>query len=83
MATSMPARTDPVIDTICGVGCSIMRAPVVRSPVMTLNTPAGRNSAATSANSRVDCGVVSEGFSTVVFPAAIAGATFQTAMLSG
>ena len=24
-ATSMPARTDPVIETICGVGCSIIR----------------------------------------------------------
>ena len=30
----------------------------------------GRNSAATSASRRVDDGVVSEGFSTVVFPAA-------------
>ena len=54
-----------------------------RSPVTTLSTPAGRNSAATSASRRVDRGVVSEGLSTTVLPAAIAGATFQTAMLSG
>ena len=79
----MPARTDPVIETICGVGCSIIAAPVVRSPVITLSTPFGRNSAATSASSSVDCGVVSEGFSTVVLPAAMAGAIFHTAMLSG
>ena len=79
----MPARTLPVIDTICGIGSSIMAAPVVRSPVITLSTPGGRNSAATSASSRVDEGVVSLGFSTVVLPAASAGANFQTAMLSG
>ena len=82
-ATSMPARTEPVIETICGVLWSIIAAPVVRSPVITLSTPLGRNSAATSASSRVDCGVVSLGLSTVVLPAAMAGAIFHTAMLSG
>ena len=82
-ATSMPARTEPVIDTICGVLWSIIRPPVVRSPVITLSTPLGRNSAATSASRSVDEGVVSEGLSTVVLPAAIAGAIFHTAMLSG
>ena len=82
-ATSMPARTDPVMATICGVGCSRRAAPVLRSPVTTLSTPAGRNSAATSASLSVASGVVSDGLSTTVLPAAIAGATFQTAMLSG
>jgi len=51
--TSIPARTEPVIDTICGVRCSIIAAPAVLSPVMTvmtLTTPGGRNSAAISAN---------------------------------
>ena len=79
----MPARTEPVIEIICGIGSCVIAAPVVRSPVITLTTPAGTNSAMTSASSSVDCGVVSDGFSTVVLPAAIAGAIFQTAMLSG
>jgi hypothetical protein len=30
-----------------------------------------------------DAGVVSEGFRTIVFPAAIAGAHFQTAIIKG
>jgi hypothetical protein len=48
-----------------------------------LNTPAGKNSAAISASSSVDTGVVSDGFSTTVFPAASAGAIFHTAIISG
>jgi hypothetical protein len=82
-ATAMPARTEPVIEIIAGVGWSTIAAPVARPPVITLSTPAGRNSAATSASSRVDEGVVSEGFSTTVFPAAMAGANFHVAMFSG
>src|ERR671936_404067 len=49
LATAMPARTEPVIETIAGVGCTTSAAPVSRSPVTTLNTPSGRNSAITSA----------------------------------
>jgi hypothetical protein len=48
-----------------------------------LNTPGGRMSAVISANRRIDNGVSSEGFSTIVFPAASAGPSFHTAMLSG
>ncbi len=69
--------------TSWGVGWSIIAAPVERSPSTTLSTPGGRNSAATSASSSVESGVVSLGLSTVVFPAASAGANFHTAMLSG
>jgi len=36
-----------------------------------------------SAISNVDAGVVSEGLSTTVFPAAIPGAHFQTAIMNG
>ena len=50
---------------------------------MTLNTPGGRNSAAISASSSVDTGVVSEGLSTTALPAAMAGANFQTAIIIG
>ena len=43
----------------------------------------GKNSAAISASSSVDTGVVSDGLSTTVFPAASAGAIFQIAIISG
>ena len=79
----MPARTEPVIETICGVGCATSARPVSRSPVTTLNTPGGRNSAAISASMTVVTGVVSDGLSTTVLPAASAGANFQTAIISG
>ena len=64
-------------DHLPGSGARSSRRPVSRSPVITFSTPAGRNSAATSASSRVDDGVVSDGFSTIVLPAAIAGANFH------
>src|SRR6266478_2700108 len=46
-------------------------------------TPDGIMSAAISANSSVDTGVVSDGLSTTVLPAASAGANFQTAIIIG
>ncbi len=82
-ATSIPARTLPVIDTIAGAGCDTSARPVSRSPQITLNTPGGRNSAAISAISSVDTGVVSDGLRTTVLPAAMAGANFQTAIIIG
>jgi hypothetical protein len=82
-ATSIPARTEPVMETICGTACSTSARPVSRSPVTTLNTPSGRNSDMISAISSVDAGVVSDGLSTTVLPAAIAGAHFQTAIIIG
>ena len=52
---------------------------------MTFNTPGGRISASamSCANRTVETGVVSEGLSTTVLPAAMAGANFQTAIISG
>ncbi|CAB4851941.1 unannotated protein [freshwater metagenome] len=82
-ATSIPARTDPVMATICGDECSTSTRPVSRSPVTTLNTPGGRISAMSSAIRTVDTGVVSLGLRTTVFPAAIAGANFHTAIIMG
>ena len=79
----MPARTLPVIETMAGVGCSTSSRPVSRSPQTTLNTPSGRYSDMISAISRVEAGVVSDGFSTMVLPAARAGAHFHTAIISG
>ena len=82
-ATCMPARTEPVMETICGVRCSTTRRPVSRSPVTTLSTPGGRNSWASSASRMELAGVVSLGLSTTVLPAARAGAIFHTIIISG
>ena len=82
-ATAMPARTEPVMATICGVGCAMRAAPVSRAPSTTFSVPAGVCSATISASSSVDSGVDSAGLSTTVLPAASAGAIFHTAMLSG
>jgi hypothetical protein len=82
-ATSIPARTEPVIDTIAGTSWVTMARPVSRSPQITLKTPGGRNWAAISASSEVVAGVVSDGLSTTVLPAAMAGANFQTAIIIG
>src|SRR5689334_4853240 len=83
VATALPARVLPVIDTMAGVGCAASSAPVDRSPQTTLNTPGGRTSANSSAISTVLAGVVSLGLSTIVLPAASAGANFQTAIIIG
>ena len=53
------------------------------SPVITLNTPGGKMSAASSASRSAVKGVHSDGFSTTQFPAASAGPTFQIAIISG
>ena len=83
LATAIPARTEPVIETMSGRGCSTSAWPVLRSPVTTLNTPGGRTSANSSAIRTVLTGVVSDGLSTTVLPAASAGANFQTAIIIG
>ena len=83
VATSMPARVDPVIETRSVIGCLTRARPVSRSPVRTVKAPSGRNSAAISASRTAVDGVVSAGLSTTVLPAARAGAIFQTAIISG
>ena len=79
----MPARTEPVIATICGVGCATSARPVSRSPQTTLSTPGGRCSWQISASRVDEAGVVSLGLSTTVLPAARAGAIFQIIISSG
>jgi hypothetical protein len=51
--------------------------------VTTFSTPAGITSCARRANASRESGVCSDGFSTWTFPAASAGASFQTAIISG
>ena len=54
-----------------------------RSPQTTLSTPAGSTPAAISPTREAVAGVVSEGLSTTVLPAARAGAIFQMAIMNG
>ena len=79
----MPARTEPVTDTMAGIECSTSARPVSRSPHTTLKTPGGRTSAISCAINTVEAGVESPGFKTIVLPAAIAGAHFHTAIIIG
>ena len=54
------------------------------NPVTTLITPGGNPACSTRrANSSADALVYSEGLSTMVFPAASAGASFQVASING
>ena len=66
-------------------GCSTSRCPhTLPGPATTFSTPSGSpaSSAIRSSSSAVS-GVSSAGFSTTVFPAASAGATFHEAIASG
>ncbi|SAL62529.1 hypothetical protein AWB73_06884 [Caballeronia turbans] len=76
----MPARVDPVNDTISTSGCALSAAPTLGpSPFTRLNTPSGTPAACMiSANSTALIGDTSLGFSTTVQPAASAGATLHT-----
>jgi len=72
-----------VIDTIRGIGCETSVAPVSRSPQTRLATPLGKISCSFFTIHTAEAGVVSEGLSTTVLPAASAGANFQTAIIIG
>ena len=84
-ATRLPARVDPVNDTMSTSGWAAIASPTVGpSPVTRLNTPAGRPTSSTiSARRKAFSGATSLGFSTTVQPAASAGATFATVWCSG
>ncbi len=52
-------------------------------PLTMLSTPGGKRSAIISMRTMIDAGVCSAGLSTTQLPAAMAGASFQTAMRIG
>ena len=84
-AIPRPTAVEPVNATLATSGCSTRRRPHVRpGPATTLSTPSGSpaSSASRSSSSAVS-GVSSAGLSTIVLPAASAGATFHAAMTSG
>ena len=84
-STVRPTRVEPVNETMSTSGCRSSTAPQSAPvPVSTLTTPAGMPaSVAISANSRLVSGVSSDGLSTIVFPAAIAGRIFHAPICSG
>src|SRR5437773_9785542 len=81
----MPARVEPVNDIMSMPGCDDKASPTVGpSPLTRLNTPGGTPaSSSTSAKRIAFSGAISDGFSTIVQPAASAGATLQVIWLIG
>ena len=84
-ATSMPARVEPVNDIMSTSGCDASGTPTLTpSPFTRLNTPAGTPAASMiSAKMIAFSGATSDGLSTIVQPAASAGATLHAIWFSG
>ena len=84
-ATWMPARVEPVNETMSTSGCAASALPTPGpSPLTRLNTPGGTPaSCSTWANSNASSGAISLGFSTMVQPVASAGATLQPIWFAG
>ncbi len=80
-----PTAVEPVKETRSTPGCSARACPATGPrPVTRLKTPAGTPASCTaSAKSWAVSGVSSAGFSTIVQPAASAGATLATIWWSG
>ncbi len=83
-AISFPVLTSPVSETMPTSGWRTNVSPTGSpSPVITLNTPGGNRSSASSAILSAVRGVSSDGFSTMQLPVASAGPIFQIAIISG
>ena len=84
-ATRLPARVEPVKDTMSMPGWAAMASPTPGPvPLTRLNTPAGRpTSSTTSASSQAFSGATSDGLSTTVQPAARAAPTLHMIWCSG
>ena len=80
-----PARVEPVKLTMSTSGCAVRCAPTpAPSPFTRLNTPGGKPAASIiSASNMALSGACSAGFSTIVHPAASAGATFSITWFIG
>ena len=84
LAIHLPVPGEPVSDTMSTSGWVTSVEPAGSPwPVITLRTPEGKMSAASSAIFSVLIGVVSAGLITTVFPVASAGPIFHTAIISG
>ena len=84
-AISAPVFVPPVKEMVPIFGCCVIAAPtLVPCPWTMLRTPGGREaSRQISERRKAVMGVISEGLATAVFPAAMAGATFQVRRYSG
>jgi hypothetical protein len=82
---SLPARTEPVTVTSWVIGWRTSASPATRpAPVTTLTTPGGTPASShRRARARALRGVSSCGFSTMVLPAMIAGATLRANSAAG
>ena len=82
---SAPVAVEPVNATLSTPGCLTRCAPTVGpGPGTTLIVPGGKpTSLASSASRSAESGVAESGFSTIVQPAASAGASFQVVIISG
>ena len=81
---SRPTAVEPVKAILSTPGWSTSAAPVSPSPVTTFSTPAGMPASSASSPTRsAVSGVCSAGLSTIVQPAARAGAIFHAAISSG
>ena len=83
--TRLPARVEPVNETLSTSGCVAIASPTTGpSPVTRLNTPFGSPASwMMSARMKALIGATSLGFNTTVQPAASAGATFSAIWNSG
>src|SRR5258707_3155640 len=81
----MPARVEPVNEIMSRPGCALIAAPTSGpSPLIRLKTPLGTPASwRISAKSKAEVGVYSDGFKTIVQPAASAGATLQVIWFRG
>ncbi len=83
-ATVYPTSVEPVKASFVSPGWLSKACPAVEPrPVMMFMTPGGSTSDTILPSSSKVSGVSDEGFMTVVFPAAMAGAIFHTAMAMG
>src|SRR5690606_9626538 len=83
-ATAAPVASEPVNVTWSTPGWATSHSPASRAPPIVLNTPGGKPARAnSSANFITDTGACSEGLTTIVQPAASAGASFQVSSRSG
>ena len=80
-----PVRSEPVNATLRTSGCSTSGCPASGpNPVTTFTTPFGNPACSTSlTNSSAEAEVYSDGFSTMVLPAARAGPSFQAVSING
>ena len=83
-AIALPVATSPVSETRRTSGWATRRSPTgTPSPVTAFSTPAGMTSWASCMKRRSESGVCSDGLRIWTLPAAIAGPSFQTAIIKG